>query len=247
MEPLAGSAFCSLFILLFWDIIFDCTIPYVFQTPYQDAPLDLTTEMFYISRKSAIDARLNLIYFSTRSIEGPSRQSPVIRLLEEHYYKWHGRSARGMDWSRWKYDDLKDIAVCLGGPVLALLCERFATDFRFTHSGLPDLLLWDPATQAAKLVEVKGPGDSLSEKQIIWIDALARRGCNIVTLYVKKEEDKKKEEAKLDKFGDEVSELSEAEMAVAPVTPRRRAKKTSPSSSTKKKKAKEVEEEVLDE
>jgi hypothetical protein len=178
-----GSPYYAIFILLFWDIIFDATVPYVFQTPYQDAPLDLTTEVFYMSRKSAIDQRLKDIYFSVQGDE----TSWMLKKLNECYYQWHGRSARGMDWERWKIRDLQDISRCLGGPVVALLCERFALDYRFTHSGLPDLLLWNPETNRAKLVEVKGPNDKLSEKQKIWIDALATRGCDIATLYVKKD------------------------------------------------------------
>jgi hypothetical protein len=177
-----GSPYYALFALLFWDIIFDATVPYVFQTPYQDAPLDITTEVFYISRKSAIDSRLKMIYHSPQTVD-----SPVARKIADTYFKWHGRACRGIDWARWKINDLQDISRCLGGPVLSMLCERFAIDYRFTHSGLPDLLLWNPDTNKAKLVEVKGPGDRLSEKQKIWIDALSSRGCDIVTLYVKKD------------------------------------------------------------
>lgn len=201
----------------------------------------MTTGMFYVSRKKAIDERLNMIYFSTTTVPAGGTDTPVTRLLEDTYYRWHGRSARGIDWSRWKIDELKEIAVCLGGPVLALLCERFATDFRFTHSGLPDLLLWDPATQKAKLVEVKGPGDSLSEKQIIWIDALARRGCNIVTLYVRKEEDEK--ESLSQQFGDEITELID-DIPSTPA-PKKRGKRTAAASSEKKKK--KAKEELEDE
>lgn len=196
----------------------------------------MTTGMFYISRKKDIDERLNLIYFSTNTVPAGGTDTPITRLLEDTYYRWHGRSARGIDWSRWKIGELQEIALCLGGPVLALICERFATDFRFTHSGLPDLLLWDPATQRAKLVEVKGPGDSLSEKQIIWIDALARRGCNIVTLYVKKEEEEK--ESTQQQFGDEITELLE-DIPATPVNSKKRGKRTATPASSKKKKAKE--------
>ena len=37
------------------------------------------------------------------------------------------------------------------------------------RSGLPDLTLWNPETEEIKFVEVKGPGDKLSFKQILWI------------------------------------------------------------------------------
>jgi hypothetical protein len=37
------------------------------------------------------------------------------------------------------------------------------------RSGLPDLTLWNPETEEIWFVEVKGPGDKLSFKQILWI------------------------------------------------------------------------------
>ena len=37
------------------------------------------------------------------------------------------------------------------------------------RSGLPDLTLWNPESGEMKFVEVKGPGDKLSYKQILWI------------------------------------------------------------------------------
>mgnify|MGYP006104579887 CR=1 FL=1 len=40
----------TLFGLLMWNIIFDDTVPYVFQSPYQSRPLDLETKYFYLSR-----------------------------------------------------------------------------------------------------------------------------------------------------------------------------------------------------
>ena len=49
---------------------------------------------------------------------------------------------------------------------------------------MPDLLLWRPATQDAKLSEVKGPRDSLSNQQRAWIAALLAAGldCEVAPL-----------------------------------------------------------------
>jgi len=44
--------------------------------------------------------------------------------------------------------------------------------FRHTRSGFPDLTLWNPDAGQVKVVEVKGPGDRLSTKQILWIQFL---------------------------------------------------------------------------
>jgi hypothetical protein len=40
---------------------------------------------------------------------------------------------------------------------------------RCVRSGLPDLTLWNPEKEEIWFVEVKGPGDKLSFKQILWI------------------------------------------------------------------------------
>ena len=61
-------------------------------------------------------------------------------------------------------------------------CCRYRQDLA-SPGGMPDLLLWRPATQDAKLSEVKGPRDSLSNQQRAWIAALLAAGldCEVRT------------------------------------------------------------------
>lgn len=49
---------------------------------------------------------------------------------------------------------------------------------------MPDLLLWNPARLKAKLVEVKGPRDRLSEQQRAWAHALTQGGLEVEVLKV---------------------------------------------------------------
>lgn len=44
---------------------------------------------------------------------------------------------------------------------------------------MPDLLLWRPQDCSAKLSEVKGPRDRLSEQQRAWAAALAAGGLDV--------------------------------------------------------------------
>ncbi|KAJ3415869.1 hypothetical protein HDV05_003933 [Chytridiales sp. JEL 0842] len=67
-----NSILSTLFGMLFWDILFDDTVPGVFSSPFQDAPLDLRTEFFYESRKEKVDKRL-------KDIEA----GEFLRILEE--------------------------------------------------------------------------------------------------------------------------------------------------------------------
>ncbi|TPX46337.1 hypothetical protein CcCBS67573_g10321 [Chytriomyces confervae] len=53
-----NSVVTTLFGMLFWDMLFDDSVPGVFASPFQDAPLDFNTEFFYAARRSRIDARL---------------------------------------------------------------------------------------------------------------------------------------------------------------------------------------------
>ncbi|KAL0278898.1 UNVERIFIED_CONTAM: hypothetical protein PYX00_000579 [Menopon gallinae] len=67
-----------------------------------------------------------------------------------------------------------DIIRCLGISKFADICERLVRDFKVYRSGFPDLTLWNPETGKCKFVEVKGPNDKLSPKQMIWLDFLSK-------------------------------------------------------------------------
>ena len=49
---------------------------------------------------------------------------------------------------------------------------------------MPDLLLWKPEEARAKLSEVKGPRDRLSDQQRAWIAALTAAGLHCEVLKV---------------------------------------------------------------
>ncbi|XP_024518087.1 fanconi-associated nuclease 1 homolog isoform X2 [Selaginella moellendorffii] len=144
----------TLFGLLMWDVIFS-DVPDVFQTPFQTAPLDLCTDSFYPVRSSLIESRLQAIR------DGGARQL-VAETWAEHY----GTSCSGVNWEKYSLEDLQTITVCIGGPGLSAICKLLAEDHSNWTAGMPDLLLWKE--KEAKLAEVKGPGDRLSEQQVAW-------------------------------------------------------------------------------
>ncbi|KAL0278897.1 UNVERIFIED_CONTAM: hypothetical protein PYX00_000578 [Menopon gallinae] len=53
-----GALIQTIYFLVFFDIIYGCSPPGVFQSPYQERPLDLFSQSFYLNRKEAIDTRL---------------------------------------------------------------------------------------------------------------------------------------------------------------------------------------------
>lgn len=92
-------------------------------------------------------------------------------------------ACRGVNWGRHTLSDLRAAVSCIGGRNLASICRLLARDYKTWSSGMPDLLLWrfhgeDGSTGEAKLVEVKGPRDQLSEQQRAWLLFLMDSGLD---------------------------------------------------------------------
>ncbi|KAL6976266.1 Fanconi-associated nuclease 1 [Sarracenia purpurea var. burkii] len=150
----------TIFGLLLWDAIF-ADVSDVFRTKFQIAPLDLGTDNFYEARKSIIEPLLGKIY------DGNAEEI-LITAWESHL----GTACRGVNWDRHSLSELRAAVTCIGGPCLASFCRLLAQDYRSWSSGMPDLLLWRFSGNyrgEAKLVEVKGPRDRLSEQQRAWL------------------------------------------------------------------------------
>ncbi|XP_022722463.1 fanconi-associated nuclease 1 homolog isoform X1 [Durio zibethinus] len=150
----------TIFGLLMWDVLFS-DLPNVFRTRFQTAPLDLETDHFYLARTSLIESQLQKIQ------EGLAEEI-LIASWELHI----GTACRGVNWDRHSLSDLRAAVSCIRGPCLASFCRHLAQDYRSWSSGMPDLFLWrfhGDYKGEAKLVEVKGPRDQLSEQQRAWL------------------------------------------------------------------------------
>ncbi|XP_058736594.1 fanconi-associated nuclease 1 homolog isoform X1 [Vicia villosa] len=166
----------TIFGLLMWDVIY-ADVPNVFHTRFQNAPLDLGTDSFYTARASIIESHLQQIH------EGMAEEF-LIMSWETHY----GTSCRGVNWDRHSLDELRAAVTCVRGSCLASFCKLLCEDYRSWSSGMPDLLLWrfcGEYSGEAKLVEVKGPKDRLSEQQRAWLLMLMDCGFTIEVCKVK--------------------------------------------------------------
>uniref|UniRef100_A0A4X2L8F6 Fanconi-associated nuclease n=1 Tax=Vombatus ursinus TaxID=29139 RepID=A0A4X2L8F6_VOMUR len=172
-----GSTFITLYSFLLWDIIFMDGIPDVFRNFYQAFPLDLYTDSFYENRRDAIESRLQMIH----------KASPET-LKEWIANVWNaqeGKVASGVNWDRFSsLQQAQDLVSCFGGPFLSGVCRLLATDLRHHRGGLPDLVVWNTPNNHFKLVEVKGPNDRLSHKQMIWLDELQKLGAQVEVCHV---------------------------------------------------------------
>ncbi|KAL0432990.1 UNVERIFIED_CONTAM: Fanconi-associated nuclease 1 [Sesamum latifolium] len=160
----------TIFGVLMWDIIF-ADVSNVFRTKFQTAPLDLETDSFYEVRKGLIEELLD-------KIQDGMAEEILITSWESHI----GTACRGVNWEKHSLADLRAAVKCIGGHCLASICRHLAQDYRSWSSGMPDLLLWrlhDCYRGEAKLVEVKGPRDRLSEQQRAWLLVLMDCGFNV--------------------------------------------------------------------
>lgn len=167
-----GSTVVTIYGLLFWDIIFAPGFPDSFRNNYQPFPLDLHWPDFYARRKDAINEKLDLIRNALTMDD--------LLSVAETVWNDHQKQLSIVSWTLFEdnFQHLKSLMRAMGQRTIAELCERLAVDYRYYHSGFPDLVVWkdNSATENKVLfVEVKGPGDHLSEKQQLWLDYLLEK------------------------------------------------------------------------
>jgi Fanconi-associated nuclease 1 len=172
------SNLTTIFGILFWDIIFDNSVYNVFVDRFQSAPLDLQTEHFYSNRKEQIDSRLELLDNSPIEF--------VCELISECWTKYCGVECSIVNWALFdSLDELLSLIRCFSSHQLTSLCAFMCKNYRYCRSGGPDLLVWSTRTNKCKFVEVKGPGDRLSYKQMMWLDFLIKNAIDCEVCYVK--------------------------------------------------------------
>ncbi|KAH9312958.1 hypothetical protein KI387_027993 [Taxus chinensis] len=202
-----GGIWMTYFGLLMWDVLFS-SVPDVFLTPFQTAPFDLRTDSFYPSRESLIEEQLSKIQMGEADkilassweahygvscqgvdwerhsltdlqtiascIGGPGLAA-VCRFLAEDYGSW----ASGMpDLLLWRTFSDKEGQPCReccnslspsgSSEPWSCCCQNTSKNIRTAGS-----------RGEAKLVEVKGPRDQLSEQQRAWILVLMDAGISI--------------------------------------------------------------------
>jgi len=170
-----GAVFNSLLGLLFWDIIYS-DVPDAFRDPGQALPLDWDSDHFYLARKDRIDVRLAELI----SMERDEMCSEVVVAWTTHL-----DVVSLVNWNMFNSEErVRSLVSCFDPVSLAAVLERLVKDHRSTRSGLPDLTVWDSGRGQLKCVEVKGPGDKLSTKQILWVRFLNSVGVDTEVCHV---------------------------------------------------------------
>ena len=156
----------ALFGLAFWEELF-APVPGAFQHRFQNAPLDLRSGSFYANRQPLIEKKLAWLANS----KGLS-----AHLLEIADRKW-GVANAFLNWRRLNRPYLNEALRRIEPTVaLGVLITMVQNPTAF-DSGFPDLFLFRPESDAWKLWEVKGPGDTLRPEQEWWLKHFNRLGC----------------------------------------------------------------------
>ena len=174
-----GAIFNSLLCLLFWNVIYDVDVPDAFRDPCQSLPYDWDTDHFYTARQTEVEVRLAEL----RSLEREEMAEEAVRSWTSHQ-----DTLSLVSWSVLQSENiLRQLVLCFDPLSLVSVLERLVKDHRSTRSGLPDLTLWNYNDRTVRCLEVKGPSDKLSTKQILWLRFLNSVGipsevCHVSSL-----------------------------------------------------------------
>lgn len=134
-----GRVLGNLFGVCMWDVLY-ASVPDVFQTPFQAAPLDFGDATSFVrARRELIDAKLAKL----------RHEWSVAELLDDIATTWHrefGKVSRFVSWPDARALPLafhQLVAMAMGPARLANLMEYMLTspEYHRAQNGLPDLLL----------------------------------------------------------------------------------------------------------
>jgi len=175
-----GGLWTALFHLLLWDTIWGpAAPPGALRRPWLHAPLDVGQPCFYGGRRAAVDAALERV--------GATSPHALATTVLTAWHAHEGTAVAGVPWRALAPGDAAAAAACVGGRGVAAVLRQLAAGRGGHGGGLPDLVLWRvtewgadgvPARGDARVVEVKGPRDRLSDSQRAWLAALEDAGVD---------------------------------------------------------------------
>jgi hypothetical protein len=107
-------------------------------------------------------------------------------IVKRNWEKYHERQIRGVNWTRNSLEEVLLICKLIGGEALSVICSLLLDAYKAWCGGLTDLLVWNE--NKLKFVEIKGPGDHLSDRQRAWGEKLISCGVPMEVCYVQWEQ-----------------------------------------------------------
>lgn len=176
---LENALILSVFGLYFWPLLY-APVSGAFFHEFQAAPLDLYEPDFVCRRQSVYDQLLQQLQGFTGSHQ---LELCVLGTAEEK----HGIHNPFVFWGLLQPENLALVGQAIRQIPLAHWQAMFAylwADLKHHRNGLPDLL-WLNDDGGYRLIEVKGPGDTLQKNQRGWLEYFSRQGIPASVLYVR--------------------------------------------------------------
>ena len=157
-----------LFALAFWELLYDEQQ----HNEFDRLPSQLARGNFYANNESALEESLKIFNKPNVAIQ------KFIKLLSRHYGYPNGLF-------NWRTSLAEHITVFLRYALPNAIKDHLRSMAKAYHThndGYPDLMLVE--NKELKFIEVKAPGDSLRENQLVCINRLRQSGFNIDLLKV---------------------------------------------------------------
>ena len=161
---LENSLFNGVLGLLLWDVIFAAKSGSFFN-PFQHRPSDLYAHDF-------LHRRQDLLQQLWASIHSNQDIWQIVSI------RWPQKCGLMNPFVNWQDLDLDIIELALERIEHAhwlVIFERILCDLRFNRAGFPDLVFFPPEG-GYRLIEVKGPGDTLQKNQQRWMQYFNQHG-----------------------------------------------------------------------
>ena len=159
----------TLFALIYDAALFE-PVDGALPCPHLTGPLDLGTTAFRSARHGLIE-----------EIQNQVRSGEVAALITAAWNKRQGQAVAGAHWTAFDLDLLTSVAKAMAADSLNAIMDVFIDDWYGAKRGLPDLTILPGAEvsffgtvveKGLKFVEIKGPGDTLRDRQAWWLRAL---------------------------------------------------------------------------
>jgi len=154
---LENTLFNGVLGLLIWDAVF-APVAGAFFNPFQHRPSDFYTFDFVQKRKSSF----KLIWSSIRD------NSDIWQRVTNCWQEKQGLANPLVDWQNLNLQIIELALQRIDHQHWLRIFERILRDLRNNRSGFPDLILF-PGAGGYRLIEVKGPGDTLQKNQQRWM------------------------------------------------------------------------------
>ncbi|MFT5481978.1 MAG: hypothetical protein ACI9GW_000625 [Halieaceae bacterium] len=161
----------GLFGLAFWREIF-AGLPGVFVNAYQFVPLDMYSPNFFRRREELLERRMAEL-----------RSNAVVSLLAD-YDEFEGYANGWVNWQLLTRSLVETALARIPVEHLEAIWRRILFDPRANRSGFPDLIQF-PSAGGYRMVEVKGPGDSLQNNQKRWLRFFQRHQIPSLVAFVR--------------------------------------------------------------